>query len=147
MKRWIENASRRVVESCVGSEDTVVVSISSPGMPVKLLPGWGDVLRLEFDDYDPTSKVVELSPEFYSHAQPFTEEMAWRVVTFLRTHQRCNWLIHCEAGLSRSGAIVEALGQAFPERDDLGAPRVPNPHVLRLMKRELGLVPRGAERK
>ncbi len=79
------------------------------------------------------------------NAELFTRQHAAQVSRFARKHRGKNIMVHCAAGISRSGAVVEALLQAFPEYEDKGWPRHPNGHVKSLMKRALGLVPIGAE--
>jgi len=120
----------------VNRRRTVVISITEPGRKAKLPKGWHDMLRLAFQDYDPQ----RLHPE---NAVLFTPTMAARLARFARKHRGANILVHCAAGISRSGAVVEALLEALPEYEDRGWMRRPNTHVKVLLKRALGLVPLG----
>ena len=95
-----------------------------------------DVLRLEFQDYDGLRKHP-------ADAVLFTVKQAAQIQRFARKHRGRNILVHCAAGISRSGAVVEALLEAFPEYEDRGWPRHPNGHVKSIMKRALGLTPLG----
>jgi predicted protein tyrosine phosphatase len=145
---WILNAGEGWAEKYSPEPDTVIISITEPleqgnilkrQEPARLKPGYVDILRLEFQDYDPgTHKVPE-------GAAVFTQKQASRVSRFLRKHRGKNIVVHCAAGISRSAGIVEAALQAFPEYEDRGWERYPNNHVKTLMKRALGLVPIGAE--
>ena len=116
------------------------------------------MLRLEFQDYDPVGRQPISPTGMYTSADPiprkvpkdavlFTPTQAARLARFARKHrdQGRNFLIHCAAGISRSGAVAEALLAAFPEYEDRGWPRHPNGHVKALCKRALGLIPIGAE--
>lgn len=156
---WIANVGEGWAEACrrpgvcpwregdahfgerrVNRRRTVVVSITEPGRKAKLSKGWHDMLRLGFQDYDPQRKCPE-------NAVLFTPTLAARLARFARKHRGRNILVHCAAGISRSGAVVEALLDAFPEYEDRGWPRYPNTHVKVLLKRALGLVPIGYDEK
>lgn len=120
---------------------TVIISITEPGQRAQLPKGWHNMLRLGFQDYDPKHGGHVGPPD----AVLFTPTMAARLARFARKHRGCNFVVHCAAGISRSGAVAEALLQAFPEYEDRGWQRFPNGHVLTLLKRALGLVPLGYE--
>ena len=160
---WLANMGEGAVEQCpkVGSAPcevsgwskpvawrqpvndlpTVCISITEPlreSGKARLPKGFADVLRLEFQDYDSERKHPD-------SAVLFDVRMAARVSRFARKHRGKNILVHCAAGISRSGAIVEALLLAFPEYEDKGWTRYPNGLVKRLMMRALGLVPAGAD--
>lgn len=137
---WIANRGESWVELNPAPENTVLISITEPGRKARVPKGYLDMLRLEFQDYDSLRKHPE-------DAVLFTSTQAARIARFVRKHRELerNILIHCAAGISRSGAIAEALLQAFPEYKDTGWPRHPNGHVKSLMKRALGLVPLGAD--
>lgn len=137
---WIMNVGEGFAEKMDPDPvDTVVISITEPGRKARL-PKFHDMLRLEFQDYDSNRKHPE-------DAVLFTSTMAARVARFARKHRDTskNILVHCAAGISRSGAIADALLEAFQEYEDRGWKRYPNGHVKSLMKRALGLVPIGAE--
>jgi predicted protein tyrosine phosphatase len=109
------------------------------------LEGYVDTLRLAFHDYDPARMHSEHFSEGWEPSY-FTREQADELVAFATKHRGRPILVHCAAGISRSGAVVEALLQAFPEYEDRGGFRHPNTHVLVLLKRAFGLVPSGADR-
>lgn len=134
---WIANVGEGAAEKWVPDEHTVCISISEPGRKVRL-PRFADLIREHFQDYD---------SEWPEGAALFTSTHAARIARFARKHRDAgkNILVHCAAGVSRSGAVAEALLAAFPEYEDKGWPRHPNGRVLSAMKRALGLVPIGAE--
>lgn len=146
---WILNAGEGWVEKYEPEPNTVCISITEPlepgnilkrQHPARLKSGWVDILRLEFQDYDPNphAKIPE-------NATLYTTTQAARVSRFLRKHRGKNIVVHCAAGVSRSAGIVEAALEAFPEYEDRGWVRHPNNRVRTLTKRALGLVPIGYE--
>lgn len=146
MSPWIANGPEEFARRHAPGPDEVCISITEPGRaePVPPLPGFLAVLRLEFHDYDPQRMQPKNFPPGWRPVY-FTRQQAQQVADFSTTHRGRNILVHCAAGISRSGAIVEAILQAFPEYEDRGWPRHPNTHVKILLKRALGLVPIGAE--
>lgn len=137
MTPWVANIGEASAEKWTPDGNTVCVSISEPGRKVKL-PAFVDLIREHFQDYD------SQHPE---GAVLFTATHAARIARFARKHRDAgrNILVHCAAGVSRSGAVAEALLEAFPEYEDKGWPRHPNGRVKAAMKRALGLVPMEAE--
>ena len=79
-------------------KDVAVVSISEPEQIVNNLEGWGAVLELKFCDLE--SMVCGLPI--------FTTRDALKTIEFLEEANIdcCNLLVHCEAGVSRSGAVA-----------------------------------------
>jgi predicted protein tyrosine phosphatase len=143
---WIANVGEAAAEQWTDTEGVVCISISEPGRKVKL-PKFLDVIREQFQDYDKTAP-DGVTPRKYPETAVFmTPTQAARISRFARKHrdEGRSILVHCAAGISRSGAIAEALLQAFPEYEDRGWMRHPNGHVRSLMKRALGLVPLGFE--
>jgi len=147
---WVANVGEAEAEKREPDLLTVVVSITEPGRKARLRKGWSDMLRLEFQDYDPAPREIEGSAiimpprKVPDNAILCTRSQAARIARFVRKHRDKNILVHCAAGISRSGAVVDAILQAFPEYEDRGWPRHPNGHVRSLTKRALGLVPLGA---
>jgi len=148
---WVCHASEDWAEKYDPEPGTVCVSITEPLSPAKLRPGFEDVLRLEFQDYDPIklipgSTLINPQHVFPADAVVMTEAQAAELAAFLLQHRGKNILVHCAAGISRSAAVAEVVLQAFPEYEDAGDPtrRWPNNHVRTLLKRALGLVPLGA---
>lgn len=134
---WIANIGHAAAEQWEPDGNTVCISITEPGIKARL-PKFVDMIRENFQDYDS----AKAHPE---NAVLFSGTQAARIARFARKHRENNRniLVHCAAGISRSGAVADALLQAFPEYEDKGWPRHPNGHVKSLMKRALGLVPLG----
>jgi len=139
---WIANVSEAYAVSNTKTKGVACISITSPTKTANLPNGYEEVYRVQFDDYD------GLTSGYPEHAELFTEYKAKCIVAFARKHVNIgnDILVHCAAGVSRSGAVVEALLEAFPQYEDAGWIRHPNGLVKSLMKRALGLVPIGAER-
>lgn len=78
---------------------TAVISISNPGSPpVNLKEGWEAILRLQFDDVvRPVSGIPDLIL--------FGEQHVRAIQDFLKENHGKDFVIHCEAGVSRSVAI------------------------------------------
>ncbi len=157
MKPWIANAGEAWAEQYNPEPNTVIISITEPLFPgnilkrqepARLKDGYVDILRLEFQDYDPIKLIpgtdlINPQVKIPEGAVVFTQKQAAHTSRFLRKHRGKNIVVHCAAGVSRSAGIVEATLQAFPEYEDRGWARHPNNHVKTLMKRALGLVPIG----
>lgn len=148
-KPWILNAGEGWVEKYSPEPNTVCVSITEPIFPgnilkrqepARLRDGYVDVMRLEFQDFD-----LNRHTKIPADARLFDRQQAARLARFLRKHRGKNIVVHCAAGISRSGGVVEAALEAFPEYVDRGWKRFPNTWVKTLLKRALGLVPIGAE--
>ena len=142
---WIANRDESWTRNFTPGPNTVCVSITDPHRTGAKLPdGFADVLRLTFHDYDSLDVMQYSYPE---NIVLCTEADAGRIAAFARKHRGWNILVHCAAGISRSGAVVETLLHAFPEYEDRGGrkygwPRSPNPLVVGLLRRALGLNPR-----
>jgi predicted protein tyrosine phosphatase len=109
-------------------EKRVLISITTPAIPNsvswKCSPAilhndtWKDVLRLEFDDADP-SHMNSRQSKLY---RLFNEDDAIAVLKFLKIHQddTVDAVVHCEAGISRSAAVSKFIAQIyslqFPEK-------------------------------
>ena len=129
-----------------------IVSITEPGQPASLLPGWGAVLRLGFQDFDTQplrpndmymAQVVRKVPD---DAVLFSVQQASLLAEFLREHRGKHILAHCAGGISRSSGVVEAILAAFPEYELLKRRLShPNLRVKAMTLRALGVVPIGAE--
>ena len=143
---WIANRDESWASGYVPWPNTVCVSITDPHrVGAKLANGFVDVLRLTFHDYDAPDALHCVYPEDVALC---TKADADRIAAFARKHRGKNFLVHCAAGISRSGAVVETLLRAFPEYEDRGGrkvgwPRCPNALVVKLLRTALGLPPLG----
>lgn len=113
-----------------------------------------NVLVLNFDDVDPDdytnpnemrSVKTNLPPYRF-----MTEEDATAIVRFVKTPDLRPIIVHCTAGISRSGAIGLVLNEYYNRKhapDDCAHERFfrlhtyisPNIHVMRLLWKRLGL--------
>lgn len=160
MKRpWIKNVSFEeardfVVQINKFVPNTVCISILTYDNMI-CFPKFLKVLSLSFCDIDPDrypnwleayrKSVVDSNSNFDPNKFTiFSEQDAKLIKQFVDTNKTCNILVHCEAGISRSAAVVEALLEYLRDtHDDAGGHRFPNNYVKRVLKKELGLVPIG----
>lgn len=139
---WIANVSQAAAESHVPQPGTVCISITKDG-EAKLRNGYDAILRLNFGDIDPIRHTP--MPEA---GKVFSKRDAERIERFAKKWAGRNFLVHCHAGISRSGAVANALiahwkAEGIHQYEDRGWDRFPNTHVLTVLKRQLGLVPFG----
>ena len=121
--------------------DNRIISINSVSHPAEVPPfseeflAADNLLILYFDDVD----------EGFPNAM--TPEQAKQIVDFIRIEDDRPIIVHCTAGISRSGAVGEVLNWYFNrfEADDSDYRKfeimhpdiVPNSHVRRLLLTEL----------
>lgn len=114
-----------------------VISITSPGRSGIEFPDAKEVLYLKFDDVADSFRDMD-------GFMLATEEDCRNALDFLRQGGPC--LVHCQAGISRSPAIVlgyllselpweKAVNKLFQIRSCA----VPNTHILKLMCKILGM--------
>lgn len=101
----------------------VCISVTDPQSPEAVLhPGFLAVLRLSFHDLSPED-CPEGTPTDCGPAEFMGPADAGAVVRFADLHRDVDVVvIHCEAGVSRSRSIAEALFDSFGRR-------APNHHV------------------
>ena len=140
---------RSFFEVCQGTErerqffrDYRIISINSVSFPAEPPPFSGEFLKadnllvLHFDDVD----------EGFPNAM--TPEQAKQIADFIRIEDDRPIVVHCTAGISRSGAVGEVLDWYYNcwlednRQDHWGNERinsdiVPNSHVRRLLLAEL----------
>lgn len=96
------------------------ISIHSPNVGLSfndtepILSDCDNVLNLWFHDIDPEQERewVETNPPYQEVL--FDEEMAVKIKEFvLRNISAKKWVIHCTAGICRSGAVGEVLSEFF----------------------------------
>lgn len=106
------------------------------------LPNASNILKLKFDD------VMEQDPDFFIH---FNKNLANKIVEFVKSipdNGEKNLFIHCDAGVSRSGAVGFLLNEWFNKfltdnkEDDkffkeTNSHIMPNPEVVKILKHEL----------
>lgn len=112
-KPIVNFVSRQIAEAFVPGTGGFahLISISDPDVTPQLAQGWAGVLPLRFHDLDPANYPGTKFP----HAVLPSVEHCAQVLEFGRAclARGENVLVHCEAGVSRSGATalaLEALG-------------------------------------
>lgn len=107
-----------------------------------------NVLRLMFDDIDEPLKVEYFDSRMAEQMYPMNEEQGRQIVEFVRRneHQK-KFIVHCAAGISRSGAVAEWImdyfGGSYDEFKKANPYTVPNKRIVSILKRQYDeLVPR-----
>lgn len=117
----------------------VIISITTPGDPparLKTNSATRRVLRLSFHDLpwsDEEGSRRGWSSWTYGPVQPFTRKMAEEIWTVTENY-RVNVIAHCDAGVSRSGAVAVALKQWYGGILIAQRPPMPNVRVLEIMR-------------
>lgn len=110
MKVWY--ISKLFFESFKPSKNVSVISIRDPGEVVSNLAGWEKVLSIECHDIDCAVEGFKL----------FSNDQAAQIIDFIKDSNFI--LIHCHAGVSRSGAVAKFISElgyelfTFPESDN-----------------------------
>lgn len=101
--------------------------------------GINKALFLKFDDIGPEGKGTNNFPPY-----PINEKQAKEIVEFIEkwiNHGPVNFYIHCDAGVSRSQAVVKFILECFPDYPwqifRKNPPTTPNAYVLSSLKRIL----------
>lgn len=100
-------------EALVPPRMSAIVSITDRDSPPAVLqPGWGDVLRLAFDDLDPVTW-PEDDEEFYEGMEEIDAYQMVELAEFCALNaRRCRRIVvHCRYGQSRSAGVAKALAQ------------------------------------
>lgn len=99
-----------------------------------------NVLNLDFDDIAAPEEWKALSE--CSQFVLFDEDMAHRIANFVETNRVVTiWMVHCSAGISRSGAVSRWLKDWLEYKYGIAANNVdgsyalPNPYVLMILNR------------
>jgi predicted protein tyrosine phosphatase len=96
MKADIYN--RAHAEALTPVPNTAVISIATPGFPATLKDGWEAVLCLEFHD------VVRI-PVGMPECEPFHDGHVVEIHDFVDENLDKDFVVHCDAGMSRSVAV------------------------------------------
>ena len=107
----ITHTDRSKVRTMIADKTCALISITtSTGLHPDIMPGWGAVYRIRFDDVDKTFNDFKL----------FTSEMAHDVLDFVLNIQPMTLVINCDAGLSRSTGMLIALERIINGNDVAG---------------------------
>lgn len=134
----IENCSRRQIldgTHKLDSNGSILISIVDPDHEyiIPKFDNFKEIYRFKFWDFDvncPEEKRSEL----------FNSEMAKQIINILMANfnNNINIIIHCSAGICRSGAITE-IGSIIGF-DPVHNNRMPNLLVKRLLMEQLNLI-------
>ncbi len=91
-------------ERIEGRPNIIVVSIHDRHYRPNLRDGFGGVLSLKFDDYDPDLDGITRDRDVFSHDQADTLH-AW-IETYASSATPFTLLVHCYGGISRSAAVA-----------------------------------------
>ncbi len=94
------------------------------------LKGWWDALKLEFDD------VVD--PIVGMDVTIFDERMAKELLAFIDKNKGRDFVIHCDAGISRSVAVASFMKDAYEydmELFEIGSDQFRNIRIVNLLRR------------
>lgn len=119
----------------IDPETTAWISISEPDMPETVVNNveLDKLANLKMSFWDITAPVpgIGLGEYFY----PPSEKDAQRIVDFIEKNRGKDFLINCQAGISRSGAVCkflqDCLGYQWVEGKDRARP---NKLLVELMK-------------
>jgi len=95
----IDVYSRKQVLALEPSRSVALISITCPNDLAPLKEGWGDVLRLEFDD------IVSKEEIMFDGLTPMSLDQADEVHAFVAANRDRDFAVHCDAGVSRSVAV------------------------------------------
>lgn len=88
-----------------------------------------NILQLVFDDIDAESEEDEIFYKNYNKKQIPTKEHITAIKTFLKETHPNLLLIHCHAGISRSGATGIIAGDYYNGRNGINMVLDDNPHI------------------
>ena len=95
-----------------------------------------NVLRLWFDDVETD---LQVSPTNRETCRACTPEQARRIFEFIKKNKHRDFLVHCSAGISRSGAIgqfiLDYLGGDKEYFEKYNPHIHPNAHISRLLNK------------
>lgn len=86
-------------------EDTAFIEIYTGPKGKPILPKSHNMIALDFDDW-PAEVVTN---KIYSTHTTITKGQAKRLVRFIRKHWGKNFIIHCDAGVSRSQQVASFI--------------------------------------
>lgn len=115
MSKIVNVFSRVLVLEIEPTPDTCLVSISSPKFEYAReinANGWKDVIQLEFDDTIPEIAAFEKKSRGITESV-FTMEQAKNLLSFIERNNGSAFIVHCDAGISRSVAVGSFMRDFF----------------------------------
>jgi len=108
----IDAFDRGTISNIEPRKNSVLISITSnQHSHPKVSNDWCKILRLKFDDVD--GRVTEIGDS----TNVLTEKQAKEILDFVVENIDKDFFVNCDAGISRSTAIVVALELIFNGRD------------------------------
>lgn len=133
---WIENVAAADIPQARHHDagpNSMLIQIADPA-------GWFPTARFQFAE---THRIEFLDADWgdgFPEEAKIQQHQARELVDLLRhaLDHHMNVVVHCTAGICRSGAVVE-VGTIMGFRD-VGNMRIPNIRVKKMMLQELGLI-------
>lgn len=130
----IESKNSAVIE-VMGEQDLLQ-------MPHHFKQDHPNVLRLLFDDVDEPLQVNRLGTDGreYVPVIPMSEAQGKQIFEFIKTNKDAvNFIVHCAAGISRSGAVAKFITEYFGGTDRefyfLNPYTKPNSRILNILRK------------
>ena len=103
------------MEDLVPRPDSVLIMITSPESEFPKVDGkWNEILFLKFHDIEWREGKMSSDDNLY---EPFSEVQALQILDFVTKNINKDIFVSCDAGISRSTAVVVALEQIFNSKD------------------------------
>ena len=102
---------------------TIMISISTSYIDYEEEPYIGngnnivDILRVSFVDADGVGD-LDVYGNKADESMMFSDEQASQIVEFVKAHEDCNIIVHCDAGISRSSAVAASILRFYSGNDD-----------------------------
>jgi len=135
----IQVLSKLMAEYLVFDDNTLIISISSPGSSEAKITG---KYVFKFAFHDVREDLMVESNRFSGIMNAMNPAMAEAIVEVLMNHRHLTkWVIHCEAGISRSPGVAIGLARYISVKPDAGEliKKYPcaNNHVRKLIEKAL----------
>ena len=136
----IEVCNRFRVESVIYPQNTAIISITNIGFKEANIHGSPfRILRLRFNDIDPKwwGEIGATVNESHIFNQRIARDIKLWTNQICESSQVYTLVIHCEMGISRSGAIATAIAEKLGLKIVSQEKLLPNSYILDLMRRVL----------
>jgi len=129
----IKYISKFKAEKLIPDDKTLLISFRDPKEKVYLKDGWKNIVVIECDDLDPDELIMLGAQSLAKEAKFFSKEDAKKILDkFEEVRNEINSIvIHCKAGVSRSGAAAKFFAGRYGQEIN---PRNPNPLIYKLLK-------------